>query len=235
MAKNEDGLLLVTNALHLALWDKFVSLSSKWKKLDTTRLNDIQERALLLLNDYGLVEIRLGADVRWIGFPYLLHAIFEVSGKETEPAVDRKIKELAESAPGWVNDKTAQCKTRTEFFSMAVRLTDRGVSLKPPYFSGRDTLGMLEMVMKGTMRSAPTSVTLIDFSHFAPSDLQREIWNALNGRGATADKLEGDLVVSRSTLFKDPGGLHEILKTGLIKNDRAHGGYYRPDAPPESY
>ena len=70
---------------------------------------------------------------------------------------------------------------------------------------------------------------------FVPSALQRRILAKLSGRARTADQLEGDLNVSRSTLFggKDKrGGIGELVELGLAANDRKIGGYYRPDPPP---
>lgn len=69
---------------------------------------------------------------------------------------------------------------------------------------------------------------------FAPTKLQRGILAALRGRARTADKLEADLNLSRSTLFggKDKrGGIKELVELDIVKNDRKIGGHYRPDHP----
>jgi hypothetical protein len=75
------------------------------------------------------------------------------------------------------------------------------------------------------------------FPHrFVPTELQSEILQVTTGRALTADALEGELCVSRSTLYggRDKrGGLKELVEIGLLKNDRKVGGYYRPDAPPQ--
>lgn len=81
----------------------------------------------------------------------------------------------------------------------------------------------------------PEALTGAECAHaFVPSALQREILELLRGAAMTADELEHRLECARGTLFgRDrKGGLTELKKKGLIKNDRRVGGYYRPDAPP---
>jgi len=68
---------------------------------------------------------------------------------------------------------------------------------------------------------------------FIPSELQRQILAALSGASMTADGLEQTLAVSRSTLYSGKtGGLNELVRLGIVTNDRKLGGYYRWDAPP---
>jgi hypothetical protein len=112
---------------------------------------------------------------------------------------------------------------------MAGRLTARGVTLSPPR---QEVLNILELVIDDKLPPCPPSVNLIDFQMWTPSELQREIWNELNRRAMTAENLGHSIAHSRATLFRDRG-LPEMLKLGLLKNDRMMGGYYRPDAPPE--
>lgn len=71
-------------------------------------------------------------------------------------------------------------------------------------------------------------------SAFIPSETQRDILAALNGSAMTVDELEKAINRSRSTLFKNPGGLKELIKKEMIQKNRMIGGYYRPDAPPIS-
>lgn len=72
--------------------------------------------------------------------------------------------------------------------------------------------------------------------NWVPTELQRSILAALDGRALTADGLEGEIAVSRSTLYGgDSGGLNELKALGKVKNSRKVGGYYRPDSSPESY
>jgi hypothetical protein len=67
---------------------------------------------------------------------------------------------------------------------------------------------------------------------FIPTLLQRRILAALEYRALRADDLQAELNVDRSWLYR--GGLHELMREGLVKNHR-RVGYYRPDAPPPEY
>lgn len=65
---------------------------------------------------------------------------------------------------------------------------------------------------------------------FVPSDFQRDILAALNGKGLRTDALAAK-VGNRRKLFADPGGLPELQEEGLVSHHK-RVGYYRPDAPP---
>ncbi len=239
MAKNDphedETIVAFTNAFHLALWDTFTGFSPRWRKYDQSKMDDISSRALYSLNSAGLIEVRLGVTVRWIGYPYLLQIIFEVCGKDTEAEVDRQVAELAEGAPGWVEEDVSQAQARIDVFTMAMRQSARGVSLSPPHFAAKDLLGALELLNQGNLQEAPPSVDLIDFQSWVPSDMQRLLWQSLQGVAMTSPTLMTVLDIgSKETLFGKQriGGLTELVELDLVKNDKRKGGYYRPDHPP---
>jgi len=65
--------------------------------------------------------------------------------------------------------------------------------------------------------------------------LQRMILGELDGRALTGEQLMVILGIgSKETIFgkRGKGGLSDLARRGLIKNDRQIGGYYRPDSPP---
>jgi hypothetical protein len=77
--------------------------------------------------------------------------------------------------------------------------------------------------------------------HFVETDMQRLIMEYLHGCAMTADELCGALNCARETLFgkknragQSRGGLNELVAIGRVQNDRKVGGYFRPDAPPET-
>lgn len=73
---------------------------------------------------------------------------------------------------------------------------------------------------------------------FIPTELQRQILAKLSGQAMTADELQralGDGIQekSRSILYGGKqGGLNELVRLGLVVNDRKKGGYLRLDALP---
>ena len=225
------------NAFHLALRDVFVGFTRRWRKVQASKLDAIQEHALQSLKEAGLVELRRGVDVRWVGYPYLLQSIFEVCGENTDEMLDRELSGLIRLAPGWndeeipLAEESPETALRIQTFPMAARLSDRGVVLNQPEYPPAEILQMMELLTEGKLPPAPPSVDLIDWTTFVPSSLQRSIWVALDGRALTADKLEE--IAARSTLFKKVGGLPEMIDLKLIRNDRQRGGYYRPDSAPK--
>jgi hypothetical protein len=66
---------------------------------------------------------------------------------------------------------------------------------------------------------------------FIPTDSQSSILTALEGRALTTDALANRAGIDRSTLFRRPGGLHELRELGLVSH-RDRLGFYRPDMPP---
>lgn len=68
---------------------------------------------------------------------------------------------------------------------------------------------------------------------FIPTPFQSDILAALDGRGLRTDAL-CHLVAggSKSNLYRDPGGLPELIEHGLVAN-HPRVGYYRPDAKPD--
>jgi hypothetical protein len=68
---------------------------------------------------------------------------------------------------------------------------------------------------------------------FIPTAFQQRILEALKEKVLTADSLQSKLNVDRKRLFRD--GLNKLKEQGKIINDRAAGGYYRPDSPPPKY
>ena len=72
-----------------------------------------------------------------------------------------------------------------------------------------------------------------DAATFIPTQLQEDVLTALDGRALRTDALAHRCHGNRRSLFRDPGGLHELRRQGLV--DHHHRiGYYRADAlPPE--
>jgi hypothetical protein len=68
---------------------------------------------------------------------------------------------------------------------------------------------------------------------FLLTELQERVLQALDAKALTLDALVLKLHVDRSTLHKS--GIKELMKRGLLANNRRAGGYYRPDAPPPKY
>jgi hypothetical protein len=66
---------------------------------------------------------------------------------------------------------------------------------------------------------------------FEPNAFQLGILDALAGRALRVEKLV-EAVKDRPRLYRDPGGLKELERNGLVKYAKTLG-YYRPDAPPE--
>ena len=66
------------------------------------------------------------------------------------------------------------------------------------------------------------------------TEMQKMIFEHLDGKACTTDDLEGALNTSRATLYgkKGKGALSELTNWGLVINDQRRGGYYRPDKPP---
>lgn len=66
---------------------------------------------------------------------------------------------------------------------------------------------------------------------FVPTDNQQAILAALKGKALRTDAIANKVTCNRRSLFKDPGGLPELIEEGLVSHHR-RVGYYRPDAPP---
>lgn len=66
---------------------------------------------------------------------------------------------------------------------------------------------------------------------FVPTHLQRQILDALNGRGLRKDLLAAEVCAGDAPRLYKPGGLKELKDLGLVENKRGVG-YYRTDAPP---
>ena len=98
--------------------------------------------------------------------------------------------------------------------------------------------GDLLRALRGYLSLRGYDVATRTSGDWVPSKLQRRILEVLDGVASTADKLEGALDVSRSTLYGNKktkkGGLTELMELGKVANDRGIGGYYRPDSPPKS-
>ncbi|VTR94101.1 unnamed protein product [Gemmata massiliana] len=66
---------------------------------------------------------------------------------------------------------------------------------------------------------------------FVPSERQREILKALDGRALTGAALAAELgLQDKSRLIRDE--MSQLVAIGAVKNERRKGGYYRPDAAP---
>lgn len=66
---------------------------------------------------------------------------------------------------------------------------------------------------------------------FAPTVYQKAILAALDGKAMRTADLADALGGDRRRLFKDPGGIKELKKAGMISN-HPRLGYYRIDSPP---
>ncbi|MHB1033723.1 MAG: hypothetical protein ACYC35_01165 [Pirellulales bacterium] len=70
-----------------------------------------------------------------------------------------------------------------------------------------------------------------------PSDLtpvQRRIMQALDGRILTKQQLADLLFKGHSKALYRPGGITDLMRRGLVENERPFG-YYRPDALPAEF
>ncbi len=112
--------------------------------------------------------------------------------------------------------------------------------LEKPLFSDQKTVAQAAVELRARNKALDLALSLV-ISTFVgeresqvPTRLQLEILNVLNGNALTKEKLAFKLACDPGTLYK-PGGIKELLKRGLVKNDRKVGGYYRPDCPPNSY
>lgn len=65
---------------------------------------------------------------------------------------------------------------------------------------------------------------------FIPNGFQQGVLRSLEGVALRSDPL-GRAVGDRRRLFRDPGGLPELVEHGLVEH-HPRLGYYRPDAPP---
>lgn len=70
-----------------------------------------------------------------------------------------------------------------------------------------------------------------DAGEFHPTDFQREILTALKGKALTSNALAVLIGCHKPQLYKDPGGIHELVEEGLVQHQKRLG-YYRPDEPP---
>jgi hypothetical protein len=74
--------------------------------------------------------------------------------------------------------------------------------------------------------------------HFVPTDLQNLLLDLLIGRKMTQLQLMTELNIGSKETFNGKngkGGMKELIDRGLVaKDERKAGGYFRPDAPPES-
>jgi hypothetical protein len=66
---------------------------------------------------------------------------------------------------------------------------------------------------------------------FEPNEMQDAILEALDGRALRTDELAKAAGYDRLKLSKKSGGMAQLQEQGLVANDSAKGGYYRPDAP----
>ena len=220
-----------------AIFNQLSHLTPDWRPLNFDALNALEQTALDRLSAAGIVEFRIGATGRWKGLLLLAQAIFQVSGPLAAVAhdVDDQMVQLAVNAPGWMDENGHQ---NYPFFVeksvIDARLAASGAFVYQMAPTVAELQHVAERVTSGKTSKQPAFAAMLDSRQWSPSELQLEIWQALEHRSMTTDGLEQAVSVSRPTLFKKPGGLPQLLEQGLIHNDRAHGGYYRPDAPPES-
>lgn len=206
-----------------------------WRPINVAQLDGLRQDALGKLVSAAMIELHIFATGRWRGLPYLVQAVFAATGRDIAPPMDRHVVQLAAGAPGWLDEDG---RASHAFF---IQKNIAGYRLTPPTCSvfhrdatHADWARVAYLVLSGEAPSHEARVELLDTRQWSPSELQWDIWNALDGRGMTADDLVATLAISRPTLFKKPGGIQQLLDIGILANDRAHGGYFRPDAPPES-
>jgi hypothetical protein len=234
MAKNRrppSEVSISGDPFHIALVCMFSELSPEWKTLDLKTFDALDHRALESLVAAGIVELQVGTQTRCGGFPYLLQAIFRITGYETDAGINDQLIQLATGAPDWIDDSgVPRSALMIRKFIMGAKLSDRGVSLHRLGVNAAEVFRIMQQLVAGKIPPRAPEVVLEDWRPWNPSELQSEIWKALDGQARTTDELEHILSVSRPTLFKKPGGLPEMVDLGLIKNDRAHGGYYRAES-----
>jgi hypothetical protein len=68
---------------------------------------------------------------------------------------------------------------------------------------------------------------------FIPTQFQERLLRTLTLKALTADLLQTRLRADRKQLYRD--GLRPLMASGLVKNNRRVGGYYRPDSPPPGF
>jgi hypothetical protein len=66
---------------------------------------------------------------------------------------------------------------------------------------------------------------------FEPSAYQLGILDALAGQAPRVDELVAK-VKDRPKFYRDPGGIKELERQGLVRHDKRVGSF-RPDSPPE--
>ncbi len=212
-------------------------LTPDWQPLDFGALDGLEQVALDRLSAADIVELRIGATGRWEGLPLLAEAIFQISGPLAQAAqeVDRQIVQLGINAPGCFDDNgRPKYNFSVQKHLMGARLAASGTFVYQMDPTAEELQHVANLVTSGKVPMQQSArIVMLDNRQWSPSELQLEIWNALENRSMTTDDLVATLSVSRPTLFKKPGGLPQLLEHGLIRNDRAHGGYYRPDAPPQ--
>lgn len=71
----------------------------------------------------------------------------------------------------------------------------------------------------------------VESSPFVPNAFQKAILAALDKKGLRTDALAAK-VGDRRRLFKDPGGLPELMDEGMVAHHKRIG-YYRTDSPPQ--
>lgn len=98
-----------------------------------------------------------------------------------------------------------------------------------------ETFGYLKY-LSAAIRQHIELVNVNDGVRFVPTPYQLMILNQLVGRSMTQLALMTELGTGSKDTFQGAGGtggMKELMKHGLIRNDRRKGGYYRPDSPPK--
>jgi hypothetical protein len=87
-----------------------------------------------------------------------------------------------------------------------------------------------------TVRQHIAFVNVNSGERFVPTPLQQMMLNLLVGQAMTQQKIMTELNIGSKATFQGnngKGGMKELMKHGLVDNDRRKPGFFRPDAPPE--
>jgi hypothetical protein len=108
-----------------------------------------------------------------------------------------------------------------------VKKKDRKTALKSPNYQS------VRMISR-------CSIELLKFYAYAPpreySPMQKRILRALDGKVLSKKQLFTELANSNTTLYgkNGKGGLTELCRWKVVRNDRRMGGYYCPQTPPSA-
>jgi hypothetical protein len=229
MDEQKDRINALDDPLGAAMVDRIAQASPEWQTLDAAAANQLQWQALINLVATDIIQIRVIAEVRCKWTLCLVQTMFSASGEGIYSAIDLHMKSRAAEIPEYVRDTGMFKPGEIRKHIVATRLSAAGVFI----YVQDPAVDALAELLDG-LRPKPPSLQIENERLWVPSEIQRDIWNALEGRSMTTDELQESVSVARATLFQKPHGINEMVELGFLKNDRSHGGYYRLDAPPQN-